>query len=117
MRFPLNCEVEKMSWKNAPPEVQAYFKNGARTPVHVRAVEPFVVSVTFDDGVTKEYDYTEKFTGILSEIKEPDIFSKVYLDDTHSICWDTSKGHMDFSSDTVYIYGKTVPAAQDNLKQ
>ena len=63
MRFPLNCEVVKMSWKNAPPEVQAYFKNGARTAVYVRAVEPFVVSVTFDDGVTKEYDYTGKFTG------------------------------------------------------
>ena len=37
--------------------------------------------------------------------------------DLHSICWDTSKGHMDFSSDTVYIYGKTIPASQDNLKQ
>ena len=58
MRSPLNCEVEKMSWKNAPPEVQEYFKNGARTPVDVHAVEPFVVSVTFDNGVTIEQPMT-----------------------------------------------------------
>ena len=57
-------------------------------------------------------------TGFLSsQENRPSVTQKVYLDDTHSICWDTSRGHMDFSSDTVYIYGKTVPSAQGNLKQ
>ncbi len=97
-----------MSWNTAPAEVQAYYKNGIRKPVSVVAGKPYVISVTFDDGVTKEYDYSDIFTGILAEIKNPSIFPNVYLDDTHSIAWDTPKGHMDFSSDTVYIYGKTI---------
>ena len=71
------------------------------------AETPYLVSVAFDDGVTKEYDYSKVFIGVLSEIRDPEIFSRVYIDDMNSIAWDTTKGHMDFSADSVYIYGKT----------
>ena len=88
-------------------EVQKYYEEGPRKAISVVAEAPYLVSVAFDDGVTKEYDYSKAFTGVLSEIRDPEIFSKVYIDDMNSIAWDTPKGHMDFSADSVYIYGKT----------
>ena len=96
-----------MSWENAPKEVQKYYEEGPRKAISVVAEAPYVVSVGFDDGITKEYDYSSALTGVLSDIRDPKIFSKVYIDETNSIAWDTSKGHMDFSADSVYIYGKT----------
>ena len=88
-------------------EVQKYYEEGPRKAISVVAEAPYLVSVAFDDGVTKEYDYSKTFTGVLSEIRDPEIFSKVYIDDMNSIAWDTPKGHMDFSADSVYIYGRT----------
>ena len=88
-------------------EVQKYYEEGPRKAISVVAEAPYLVSVAFDDGVTKEYDYSKAFTGVLSEIRDPEIFSKVYIDDMNSIAWDTPKGHMDFSADSVYIYGRT----------
>ena len=88
-------------------EVQKYYEEGPRKTISVVAETPYLVSVAFDDGVTKEYDYSKVFTGVLSEIRDPEIFSRVYIDDMNSIAWDTPKGHMDFSADSVYIYGKT----------
>ena len=88
-------------------EVQKYYEEGPRKAISVVAEAPYLVSVAFDDGVTKEYDYSKAFTGVLSEIRDPEIFSKVYIDDINSIAWDTPKGHMDFSADSVYIYGRT----------
>ena len=105
-----------MSWENAPQEVNAYFQSGPHRPVSVRAIKPYLVSVTFDNGVTKTYDYSGKFTGILSDLNDPALFQQVYLDDTHSIAWDTPKGHMDFSSDTVYIYGETHASMQESSR-
>ena len=96
-----------MSWKNAPKEVQKYYEEEPRKAISVVAKTPYLVSVAFDDGVTKEYDYSKVFTGVLSEIRDPEVFSRVYIDDMNSIAWDTPKGHMDFSADSVYIYGKT----------
>ena len=88
-------------------EVQKYYEEGPRKAISVVAEKPYLVSVAFDDGVTKEYDYSKVFTGVLSEIRDPEVFSRVYIDDMNSIAWDTPKGHMDFSADSVYIYGKT----------
>lgn len=88
-------------------EVQKYYEEGPRKAISVVAEAPYLVSVAFDDGVTKEYDYSKAFTGVLSEIRDPEVFSRVYIDDMNSIAWDTPKGHMDFSADSVYIYGKT----------
>ncbi len=88
-------------------EVQKYYEEGPRKAISVVAEAPYLVSVAFDDGVTKEYDYSKVFTGVLSEIRDPEVFSRVYIDDMNSIAWDTPKGHMDFSADSVYIYGKT----------
>ena len=96
-----------MSWKNAPKEVQKYYEEGPRKAISVVAETPYLVSVAFDDGVTKEYDYSKVFTGVLSESRDPEVFSRVYIDDMNTIAWDTPKGHMDFSADSVYIYGKT----------
>lgn len=96
-----------MSWKNAPKEVQKYFEEGPRKAISVVVETPYLVSVVFDDDVTKEYDYSKALTGVLSDIRNPEIFSKVYIDDMNSIAWDTPKGHMDFSADSVYIYGIT----------
>ena len=88
-------------------EVQKYYEEGPRKAISVVAEAPYLVSVAFDDGVTKEYDYSKVFTGVLSEIRDPEVFSRVYIDDMNSIAWDTPKGHMDFSADSVYIYGRT----------
>ena len=62
-------------------EVQKYYEEGPRKAISVVAEAPYLVSVAFDDGVTKEYDYSKAFTGVLSEIRDPEIFSKVYIDD------------------------------------
>ena len=96
-----------MVWQNVPLEVQKYYLEGPRKAVSAVAKMPYVVSVTFDDGITKEYDYSGVLTGVLSVIRKPEIFCNVYIDDTNSIAWDTPDGHMDFSADSVYIYGLT----------
>ena len=88
-------------------EVQKYYEEGPRKAISVVAETQYLVSVAFDDGVTKEYDYSKVFTGVLSEIRDPEVFSRVYIDDMNYIAWDTPKGHMDFSADSVYIYGRT----------
>ncbi len=97
-----------MSWETAPREVQQYYDEGPRRAIAVKATTPYTVVVTFDDGQVRAYDYTGKFTGILSEINDPEVFKKVYIDKTNAIAWDTSRGHMDFSADSVYIYGRNV---------
>ena len=97
-----------MNWKDAPLEVERYFDEGPHKAKSVQAMTPYTVVVTFDDGMVKAYDYTGKFTGVLSEINDPEVFKKVYIDDTNAIAWDTSRGHMDFSADSVYIYGRNV---------
>ena len=100
-----------MSWKTAPREVERYFEEGPRKAVSVRAMTPYTVIVTYDDGAVRAYDYSGKFTGVLSEINDPEVFKKVYIDDTNAIAWDTSRGHMDFSADSVYIYGQDMQTA------
>ena len=72
-------------------EVQKYYEEGPRKAISVVAETPYLVSVAFDDGVTKEYDYSKVFTGVLSEIRDPEVFSRVYIDDMNSIAWDTTK--------------------------
>ena len=97
-----------MNWKDAPLEVERYFDEGPHKAKSVQAMTPYTVVFTFDDGMVKAYDYTGKFTGVLSEINDPEVFKKVYIDDTNAIAWDTSRGHMDFSADSVYIYGRNL---------
>ena len=83
-----------MIWKKAPLEVKKYFHDGPRKAVSAVANTPYVVSVTFDDGITKEYDYSGVLTGVLSVICKPEIFCTVYIDDTNSIAWDTPDDHI-----------------------
>ena len=101
-----------MTWNTAPEEVKEYFNAGPHKAISVVAESPYNVVVTFDDGMRKRYDYTGKFTGVLSILNDPELFQHVYLDDSSSISWDTPNGHMDFSADTVYIYGQPVNTLQ-----
>lgn len=88
-----------------PVEVQKYLENGPRKVEAVHTKMPYIVIAKFDDGVLKKYDMEPELTGVLSALKDYELFKKVYVDDTGSIAWDTPNGHIDTSKDTIYIYG------------
>lgn len=71
------------------PEVKAYFKNGRKKILNIKAVEPFSLIIKYDNNETRLYDMSDKMnTPVFSKISDFKKFSKVFLDENGSPAWD-----------------------------
>jgi hypothetical protein len=83
---------------------------------HVEAVEivrPYVIRVTFDDGLVRELEFIARGHGgtVFAPLDDPDFFAQVEVDPiSRTIVW---PGELDF--DPAVLHGDYEPAGGENL--
>ena len=67
-----------------------YFAKGRRKIVSVVPNEDFSLTLSFDNGEVRRLDCRSFLLPgtVFAPFREYSSFSRVYLDDTHSVCWD-----------------------------
>lgn len=91
-----------------------YFANGRRKIVGVKPKEDFTLIIDFDNGETRLLDCKPflKPKTVFEPFMQYDSFCRVYLDDTHSVCWDVDpninseivwSNKVDICPDTCYV--------------
>ena len=101
-----------------PSSVEYYLSKGfdEKTARYFAEGRRFAVSVTFDNGEIRSFDATPliKDGSVFAFLKDEDAFSRVYVDENHSIAWDKDpnvdsnvewSNKVDISSDTCYLDG------------
>lgn len=108
--------VEYYLSKGFDEKTARYFAEGRRFAVSVRALPKKLIAVTFDNGEIRSFDATPliKDGTVFAFLKDEDAFSRVYVDENHSIAWDKDpnvdsnvewSNKVDISSDTCYLDG------------
>lgn len=91
-----------------------YFASGRKTITHVLPNDDFTLTIRFDNGEKRLLDMKPvlKPGTVFAFLSDPDNFSRVYLDDCHSIAWDIDpsidskvvwNNKVDLSPDTCYM--------------
>lgn len=91
-----------------------YFANGRRTIIKVTPNDDFTLTIVFDNNEVRIFDMNPmlKPNTVFELFMNLDEFRRVYLDDTHSICWDidpnidsniTWNNKVDLSPDACYV--------------
>ena len=67
-----------------------YYAGGRRRIVSVKPNEDFTLTLGFDNGEVRQLDCRNFLLPgtVFAPFMEYRSFSRVYLDDTHSVCWD-----------------------------
>lgn len=97
-----------------------YFAAGRRRITAVKANPNDTLTLDFDNGERRIYDYRHLFTNnsIFMKLKQNDRFQHVYLDDTHAVAWDIDptvdsnvvwSNKLDICPDTCYV--DSIPTA------
>lgn len=88
-----------------------YYACGRRRIVSVTPSEDFSLMLTFDNGETRRLDcrsFLQPGT-VFAPFMEYSSFSRVYLDDTHSVCWD-----IDPNVDSEVVWSNKVDICPDS---
>ncbi|MFI3326565.1 MAG: DUF2442 domain-containing protein [Clostridia bacterium] len=91
-----------------------YFANGTVEVVEVVANEDFSLTISYNNGVTKNYDMNKliKKGTVFEFLFDYNNFKRVYIDDTNSISWDKDpdvdsnivwNNKVDICTDTCYV--------------
>ena len=91
-----------------------YFAAGRRTIVSVTPTEDFTVLLTFDNGERRRLDMRPSIKPgtVFAFLADPANFLRVYLDESHCVCWDIDplldsrkvwSNKVDISPDTCYL--------------
>lgn len=72
------------------PKAAAYFANGRKRIVDVKARPDFTLRLRFDNGEARLYDMRPllKKGTVFEPLAKPELFRRVYIDAEHSIAWD-----------------------------
>ena len=91
-----------------------YFASGRRTLMRAIPRQDFSVLLQFDNGETRIFDMKPLIEPgtVFAFLSSYDAFLRVYVDDTHSLCWDKDpsvnsnevwNNKVDVSADTCYL--------------
>ena len=106
--------VEYYLSKGFDKKAAVYFSKGRRKPVKVVPQNCFNLLITFDNNEVRLLDISPliKEGTVYYTLKNPSIFTKCYIDQNHSICWDKNQeidsekvwsNKIDIGSDTCYL--------------
>ncbi len=91
-----------------------YFASGRKKIVGVTPNDDFTLTINFDNGEKRLFNMVPflKDGTVFEHFKNPEAFRRVYIDDTHCICWDIDpnidsevvwNNKVDLCPDTCYI--------------
>ena len=96
-----------------------YFAAGRRRIISVKPNRDFTLTLGFDNGETRLYDCKAflKPNTVFEPFMRYENFSRVYLDDLHSVCWDIDpeidsnvnwNNKVDLSPDSCYVESRPI---------
>lgn len=103
--------VEWYLSKGLDRKTAEYYAGGRRRIVSVSPNEDFSLTLIFDNGEVRRLDcrsFLRQGT-VFAPFTEYSNFSRVYLDDTHSVCWD-----VDPSIDSNVVWSNKVDICPDS---
>lgn len=100
--------------KGFDKRMAAYFAAGRRMVVSVIPQANYQLLLTFDNKEQRLFDVKPLLEkgSVFAPLRDINIFNRVYLDDTHAVCWDKNpqidstkfwQNKIDISPDTCYV--------------
>ena len=97
-----------------------YFAAGRKRIVHVKPCDDFSLILTFDNGEVRILNLSDMLKeGVFSKISDYADFSRAYLNEDHTVCWDIDpnidshvfwNNQIDICPDYCYVESRPVPS-------
>ena len=86
MKVSVDCYISK----GYDQKMAEYWSTGRRCITAVVPNDNFTLTLTFDNGEVRMYDAAPllRTDTVFAPLREIENFRRVYLDESHSVCWD-----------------------------
>lgn len=100
--------------KGFEPKLAEYFASGRKTLTAAEALPDYRVMLTYDQTEKRIFDAKSLIQPgtVFAFLQDAEAFARVYVDDTHSLCWDKEpnvdsevvwENKVDISPDSCYV--------------
>lgn len=71
-----------------PQNVADYFAQGSKKILNIEPKTEYKLILYYSDGSVRLYDLADSLYGVFKKLEDPELFSKVFIDDSGAIAWD-----------------------------